>query len=138
MHSQSRYKTNYRSIYRSQRPQTGWQRWLGTYGRMIYFPFLFVWLEVIMRLNMALSGKYFLIWTVFGFAAGLLITAVTTPFSRKANLIVAEVASTALTLAYLIEMFCKKILQTYYPISILGVAAENKMDDYVEVVITTS
>ena len=137
MHSQSRYKTNYRSIYRNQRPQTGWQRWLGTYGRMIYFPFLFIWLEVIMRLNMALSGKYFLIWTVFGCAAGMLIMAVTTPFSRKVNLIVAEVASCAFTLAYLIEMFCKKILQTYYPISILGVASENKMDDYVEVVITT-
>ena len=137
MHSQSRYRTNYRSIYKSRKPQTGWQRFLGTYGRMIYFPFLFVWLEVIMRLNMSLSGKYFLIWTIFGFAAGLLLTAATTPFSRKVNLIVAEVSSIAFTLAYLIEMFCKKILQTYYPISILGVASENKMDDYVEVVVTT-
>ncbi|MBR5743021.1 MAG: LTA synthase family protein, partial [Clostridia bacterium] len=137
MHTRSRYRTNYRSVYRSQRPQSGWQRWLGTYGRMIYFPFLFVWLEVIMRLNMSLSGKYFLIWSIFGFAAGCLITAFTTPFSRKVNLIVAEVYSIAFTLAYLIEMFCKKILQTYYPISILGVASENKMEDYVEVVVTT-
>lgn len=137
MHTRSRYRTNYRSVYRSQRPQTGWQRWLGTYGRMIYFPFLFLWLEVIMRLNMSLSGKYFLIWSIFGFAAGSLITAFTTPFSRKVNLIVAKVCSIAFTLAYLIEMFCKKILQTYYPISILGVASENKMEDYVEVVVTT-
>ncbi|MBO4406649.1 MAG: LTA synthase family protein, partial [Clostridia bacterium] len=137
MHTRSRYRTNYRSVYRSQRPQSGWQRWLGTYGRMIYFPFLFVWLEVIMRLNMSLSGKYFLIWSIFGFAAGCLVTAFTTPFSRKVNLIVAKVCSIAFTLAYLIEMFCKKILQTYYPISILGVASENKMDDYVEVVVTT-
>ena len=132
--------------YRGKRTYTGRGRGVSatadnffarTVGRVFYFPLLFVYLELILHLHMKMSMHYFAIWLVFGLSAGFLVTAICMPFKRKINRILAKVLSAVISLAYIVEMVAKKILQAYYPISTLGLAAENDLSDYVGAVIST-
>ena len=104
-------------------------------ARTLYFPLLFVYLELVTHLHMRLGLKYFVIWLCFGLSAGLLVTAVTMPFKRKVNRIAAKVLSFLITLVYIVEIIAKKILQSWYPLSTLRLAAENDLSDYVGAVV---
>ena len=128
---------DYRSVYHSRKHKKGFLGWLQDYGRLVFFPFLFIYLETVLHIHMVLEGRTFLIWWLFGIAAGLLCTVLTAPFSRRTNTIISRVLAFGVSLVYIIEMFCKKILQSYYAFSILKVAAENRMDSYLAVVVTT-
>ena len=108
-----------------------------TVGRVLYFPLLFVYLEVLLHLHMKMSMKYFVIFLLFGLAAGFLVTAICMPFKRKVNRILAKVLSAVISLAFIVEMIAKKILQAYYPISTLGLAVENDLSDYVGAIVST-
>lgn len=105
-------------------------------ARILYFPLLFVYLELILHLHMKLGLKYGIIYFVFGLAGGFLLTAVTMPFKRKVNRILAKVLSAVVSLVYIVEIIAKKILQSYYPLSTLTLAAENDLSDYVGAIIS--
>lgn len=106
-------------------------------GRIAFFPLLFVYLELVLHLYMKTSMKYFIIYFVFGLAAGFLLTAVTMPFKRAVNRVLAKVLTVLVSLVYIVELIAKKILQSYYPLSTLGTAAENKLTDYMDAIVST-
>lgn len=124
--------------YNGRRRRGGGDGFLGqTLGRVLFFPCLFVYLEVALHLIMGMSMKYFPIFLFFGAAAGFLCTAITMPFKRKVNRVLAKIIAVAVSLVYIIEIIAKKILQTFYPPSTLGMAAENRLWDYADAIIST-
>lgn len=118
---------------------TGPSDWfaLRTAGRILFFPLLFVYLELVLRLHMRMSMKYFVIPFLFSLAAGFLFAALTMPFKRKVNRPLAKIFTCVISIVYIVEMIAKKILQSYYPFSTLGLAAENRLKDYIDAVLST-
>ena len=110
--------------------------WARTLGRILFFPLLFVYLELVLRLYMKMSMKYFPVVLPFALAAGFLCTALTMPFRRAVNRVLAKVLSALISLVYVIEIIAKKILQSYYPFSTLGLAAENRLTDYLDAIVS--
>lgn len=106
-------------------------------GRILFFPLLFVYLELVLHLHMKMSMKYFVIPLLFGLSMGFLFTALSMPFRRKVNRILARVFSVLISFVYIVEMIAKKILQAYYPFSTLGLAAENRLKDYIDAIVST-
>ena len=107
-----------------------------TAGRVLFFPLLFVYLELVLHLYMKMDMKYFMVYFVFALAAGCLFSAVTMPFKRKVNRVLSKVLAVLITLVYIIELIAKKILQSYYPFSTLGLAAENHLTDYMGAIVS--
>lgn len=98
--------------------------------RCAFFPALLLYLELVLHISAGTSLKYLPVWLMFSAAAGLLLGALTLPFSPRVNAIVAKVLAVGVTLIYAVETFCKKILQSYYGFSSLGTAAGNRLTDY--------
>ena len=107
-----------------------------TAGRILFVPLLFVYLELVLHLYMKMNMKYFMVYFVFALAAGCLFSAVTMPFKRKVNRVLSKVFAVLITLVYIIELIAKKILQSYYPFSTLGLAAENHLTDYMGAIVS--
>jgi lipoteichoic acid synthase len=107
-----------------------------TVCRILFFPLLFVYLELVLHLYMKMNMKYFVVYFVFALAAGCLFSAVTMPFKRKVNRVLSKVFAVLITLVYIIELIAKKILQSYYPFSTLGLAAENHLTDYMGAIVS--
>ncbi len=107
-----------------------------TAGRILFFPLLFVYLELVLHLYMKMNMKYFMVYFMFALAAGCLFSAVTMPFKRKVNRVLSKVFAVLITLVYIIELIAKKILQSYYPFSTLGLAAENHLTDYMGAIVS--
>ena len=105
--------------------------------RLLFFPVLFAYLEFCLHLFLGMPLRYTPIHAVFGFAAGCLITAVTIPFRKKVNRILMKIFTFLLTLVYIVEMVCKQILQSFYQLSMLGTAANNKLTDYMDIIVST-
>lgn len=105
-------------------------------GRVLFFPLLFVYLELVLHLYMKMNMKYFVISFVFSLAGGCLLTALTMPFKRKVNRILEKVLTALISLVYIIELIARKILQAYYPFSTLGLAAENHLTDYLDAIVS--
>lgn len=105
-------------------------------GRILYFPLLFVYLELVLHLFMKMEMRYFVIIFVFSLAAGCFCTALTMPFKRSVNRVLAKVLSAVISLVYIIELIAKRILQSYYPFSTLGLAAENRLTDYWDAIVS--
>ena len=55
----------------------------GRVARLLFFPLMFPYLELVLHLHMKLSMAYLPIWATFGVAAGLLLTALTIPFHKR-------------------------------------------------------
>ncbi len=108
-----------------------------TLARVLFFPAAFLYWELVLHIYMGAPLKYVPIYLVFGAAAGLVCSALTLPFRRQANYVLTRVLTVLLCLVYVVEMICKKILQTYYPLSALGTAAGNKLTDYMDVIVST-
>jgi len=105
--------------------------------RVAVFPFLFVYLELILHIYLGAPLKYIPVYFVFGVSAGLLFSTLTLAFKRRVNGILSKVLALFISLVYVVEMICKRILQSYYPLSSLGTAAENKLTDYADLIIST-
>ena len=106
----------------------------GRVARLLFFPLMFPYLELVLHLHMKLSLAYLPIWVTFGVAAGLLLTALTIPFHKTVNQVLSLILSWLISLVFVVEMIAKKILQSYYPLSTLGTAADNKLTDYADVI----
>ena len=106
-----------------------------TLGRVLFFPLLLFYLELVLHIAMGNQLKYIPIYLIFSISAGLILSALTLPFSRLANQVIIKVLSGLLTLLYVVELMAKKILQTFYPLSILETAAGNRLTDYTDVIV---
>lgn len=105
-----------------------------TLGRVLLFPVLILYLELVLHIYMGNHLSYFPVYLVFSIAGGLFCGAFTLPWHRRANGIVTRVMAVVISLVYIVEIMAKKILQSYYPLSTIGTAANNRLTDYAEVV----
>ncbi|MBQ7460235.1 MAG: LTA synthase family protein [Oscillospiraceae bacterium] len=100
--------------------------------RTLYFPFLAVWLELILHIYMQNDLKYMPIYILFGISFGLVIGALTSLLKGKAAKWVSNIISFLMAVVFGAEFVAKVILQEYYGVSILGTAAENHLEDYAD------
>ena len=105
--------------------------------RVLFFPVLFVYLELVLHVYMGTELKYLPIWLLYGLAAGCVCSALTLPFKRRVNGVLTKVLAVVISLVYVVEMIAKKILQSYYPLSTAGTAAENRLTVYADVIVST-
>ena len=103
--------------------------------RVLFFPVLFLYLELVLHISMKTNLAYLPIYLVFSVAAGLFFSALTLPFRRKVNSVLTKVLTVLFSLVYVVEYIAKNILQAYYPLSSLGTAAGNRLTDYSEVIV---
>lgn len=108
---------------------------LQTLLRVLFFPVLFVYLELVLHISMKTNLAYIPVYLVFSIAAGLLFSALTLPFRRRVNSILTKVLTFLFSLVYVVEIIAKQILQSYYPLSTIGTAAENRLTDYTAVIV---
>ncbi len=106
-------------------------------ARLLFFPVLFVYLELVLHIYMGAPLAYMPVYIVFGLAGGCVLTALTLPFCERVNRVLSKVLTFLISLIYIVEVIAKIILQSYYPFSSLGTAAENKLTDYSDVIIST-
>ena len=105
-----------------------------TLGRVLLFPVLILYLELVLHIYMGNHLSYFPVYLVFSIAGGLFCGVFTLPWHRRANGIVTKVLAVVISLVSIVEIMAKKILQSYYPLSTIGTAANNRLTDYAEVV----
>ena len=105
--------------------------------RILFFPALFLYLELVLHIYMGTAMKYAPIYLLYSIAAGALFGALTMPFRAQVNQIVMKTLAILIPLLYGIEIIAKKILQSYYPFSTLGTAADNRLSDYADVIFST-
>ena len=104
-------------------------------GRVAFFPFLFVYLELILHIAMDMSLAYAPIYILFALSMGCAFSAITMPFRRNVNRVLAKVLAVLVSVIYIVEMIAKKILQNFYSFSSLGMAAGNHLSDYTAVIV---
>lgn len=128
---------NGKRVYRSSHASSSYapSESLQTLLRVLFFPVLFVYLELVLHISMKTNLAYIPVYLVFSIAAGLLFSALTLPFRRRVNNILTKVLTGLFSLVYVIEFIAKRILQSYYPLSTIGTAAGNRLTDYSEVIV---
>lgn len=99
-------------------------------GRLLLFPALLLYLELVLHLYMGAAPCYAPVYLTFSLAAGGLLSAVVLPFSPRVNRALTRLLTLLLCLLYAVELVARQILQTYYPLSILRTAAGNRLSDY--------
>ena len=104
-------------------------------GRVAFFPFLFVYLELILHIAMDMSLAYAPIYILFALSMDCAFSAITMPFRRNVNRVLAKVLAVLVSVIYIVEMIAKKILQNFYSFSSLGMAAGNHLSDYTAVIV---
>lgn len=108
-----------------------------TMTRVLLFPALLLYLELVLHIYMKMSLAYAPVYLVFSLAGGLLLSALTLPWRRLPNSLTAKLLAVLISVIYAAEMIAKTILQTYYGPSSLKTAAGNKLSDYADVIIPT-
>lgn len=99
---------------------------------VISFPIaLCVWLELSLHICDMSPLKFFAVYGLFAASLGCLLAAITSLFKGKGKLIFVRTVSIIATLIFLVEYIAKEILQTYYPASILGTAAGNRLYQFI-------
>ena len=108
-----------------------------TMARVLLFPALLLYLELVLHIYMKMSLAYVPVYLVFSLAGGFLLSALALPWRRLPNSLVAKIMALLISVIYAAEMIAKTILQTYYGPSSLKTAAGNKLTDYADVIIST-
>lgn len=108
-----------------------------TMARVLLFPALLLYLELVLHICMKMSLAYAPVYLVFSLAGGLVLSALALPWRRLPNSLVAKILALLISVVYVAEMIAKTILQTYYGPSSLKTAAGNRLTDYADVIIST-
>ncbi len=130
--------------YRGRRPYTGNSRSPSGSGsgnvflRALFFPAVFLYLELVLHISMGQKLSYLPVWLLFGSAGGLVCCALTLPFKRRVNSVLMKVITLLAGLVVSVELIAKKILQTFYPLSAVKMAAGNRLTDYSDVIVSTT
>ena len=101
----------------------------------LYFPLLLVYLEAVLHLAARHSLVYFPLWALFALSAGSLLGALAVLLPQTAGRVLTAVLSVLVTLLFAAELVAKRILHAYYPLSTLGTAADNRLSDYMGVIL---
>ena len=107
-----------------------------TMARVLLFPALLLYLELVLHIHMKNAPIYFPVYLFFSVAGGFFLSALALPWRRSANALTAKILAVFLSLLYVVEMIAKTILQTYYGPSALKMAAGNRLTDYSEVIVS--
>ena len=103
----------------------------------LFFPAAIVWMELLLHIKIRTELVYSPIYIAFsvsvGLLAGLLPALIKGPAEKK----VRTVMLFLLWLIFAAESVAYYILQTFYPPSALGTAAENRLYDYLNIIIST-
>ena len=105
-----------------------------TMARVLLFPALLVYLELVFHIYMKTALVYAPVYVVFAIAAGFFLSALTLPWRRQANSLAAKILAVLISVIYGAEIIAKTILQSYYGPSALKMAAGNKLTDYSDVI----
>lgn len=98
-----------------------------TMARVLLFPALLLYLELVLHIYMKMSLAYVPVYLVFSLAGGLFLSALALPWRRLPNSLVGKILAVLLSVIYVVEMIARTILQTYYGLSSLKTAAGNKL-----------
>ena len=90
------------------------QCWLRPLARVLLFPALLLYLELVLHIYMKAALVYVPMYLVFSLAGGLFLSALALPWRRLVNSIVAKVLAVFLSVIFGVEIIAKTILQTYY------------------------
>ena len=108
-----------------------------TMTRVLLFPVLLIYLELVLHISKGNSLAYVPVYVVFSVAAGLFLSALALPWRRAGNSVAAKVLAVLLSVLFGAEYIAKTILQSYYGPSALETAANNKLTDYASVIVST-
>ena len=108
-----------------------------TMARVLLFPALLFYLELVLHICKRTALAYIPVYLVFSAAGGLFLSALALPWRRPVNSIVAKALAVLLSVLFGVEYVAKTILQSYYGPSTLGTAADNKLTDYADVIVST-
>lgn len=109
-------------------------QWAGDWALLLFFPGQLLFLELALRLVMGHDPRFAAIAGVFALSFGALLAGIFGFFSGKGRRIGQLVLSFLLSGIYIAEVIARRILQTYYPFSILGTAADNRVTDYSQLI----
>ena len=102
-----------------------------TWGTMLFFSGVFLWLELVLRLAARHSLRYLPISAAFAMAAGLVCGAGLELLPGRWRQQTACVLAGLLGLIYGGELVCKTVMQSFYPLfSTAGTAVGNDLMDY--------
>ena len=96
----------------------------------LYFPLLLIYLEGVLHLVVGSTLIYFPLCLLFSVSMGCLLGLIPLLCPPKAGRRLAMVLSLVLSLLFSVELLARRILQSYYPLSTLNTAAENRLTDY--------
>lgn len=108
-----------------------------TMVRVLLFPALLIYLELVLHISMKVSLGYLPVYLVFSLAGGMVCSVLTLPWRRGINGLIAKLLAVFISVIYVVEMIAKTILQNYYAFSSLKTAAGNKLSDYADVILST-
>lgn len=108
-----------------------------TFGRVLLFPALLIYLELVLHVYMKNAPVYIPVYVLFSIAGGLFFSTLALPWHRTANSVIAKALALIISLIYVVELVAKTILQTYYGLSSLDTAANNRLTDYSDVIVST-
>ena len=115
--------------------KTARSRKKGGFAPLLFFPVLFVWLELVLHIFMKMDLKYFPIWLMHGLMYGCIFNFIVFIWPKKASLIVGKVLAILVSLIFCIEFVAKNILQDFYPASMIKTAAGNRLVDYIGAIV---
>lgn len=107
-----------------------------TMARALLFPALLIYLELVFHIHMKTALVYAPVYLFFGIAGGFFLSALTLPWSRTTNCITAKVLAVLVCTIFGAEVVAKTILQSYYGLSALKMAAGNRLTDYSDVIVS--
>ena len=85
-----------------------------TMARVLLFPALLLYLELVLHIHMKMSLAYTPVYLVFSLAGGFFLSALALPWRRLTNSLVAKALAVIISVIFVVEMIAKTILQTYY------------------------
>lgn len=105
-------------------------------GMVLFFPLMYIYLEVVFHWYMKLDMKYTPVLIGFAISLGLVLALFTMNFGHRVNKCFAYIITCLSSLVFCIEMVCKTVLQQYYQLlSSADTAANNKLTDYMDAII---
>ncbi len=106
-------------------------------GNILFFPLMFVYLEIVFHISMELQMKYLPIFVFFAISFGFIISIFTLLFNKTINKIITYFFTILGCLLFCIEMVCKTVLSSYYQLlSSADTAANNRLLDYWDAILS--
>lgn len=100
-------------------------------------PAAIVWMEMALHIRMKTELFFCPIYIAFGISFGLIFSLILSLIGNKAEKTVRIIMLVILWLIFAAESVGYLILQSYYPPTTLGTAAENRLYDYIDIIKTT-